>query len=160
MLCGLCAGVFASGDCSVSLFLSSIGVKDAEVYVNPFLSIVVSSAHGPPVEVQDTPFLSLHASLPRHLRVERMVHLHTPLQRMVDEQLCVFFELRHWKADKKKVSVRLFALMEPEELRLSAERERVALELYRKPTDFTRKRLHLHSVKPLYLNLSTTITSH
>ena len=161
--CAVCVtrvGSFSAGECSVSLHLSSIGVKDAAVYVNPFVSIVVSSAQGPPVEVQATPFLSLSPSLPLHLHIGRVVHLHTSLQRMEDECLSVFFELRHWKAAKKKVSTRLFAVLEVDEMRRAAQRDMVALELYRKPTDWSKKKLHLLSIKPLYLNLATTVHTH
>jgi len=35
----------------------------------------------------------------------------------------------------------------------------IALELYRKPTDPKRKKLRLHTIKPLYLHLNTTFHS-
>jgi hypothetical protein len=153
-------GSFPFGCSSVSFLLHSIGVKDAEGYVNPFISIVVTSPTGPVVEVQDTPFLTLSDSIDRHLTIDQTVHLHTTVDRIRTEGLSVFFELRHWKGGKKKVSVRCFALLELTELEEAARRDRVALEVYKKPTDWNKKRLNLLSIKPLYLNLSCTITQH
>ena len=144
----------------MTLELQRLGLKDAEVYVNPHVSVVVTGTRGPPVEVQDTAFLSLCPSPPCHLHIGAAVHLQTSLERMKDEGLSVFLEVRHWKAAKKKVSVKCFALMEVEELQRAAEAGEVALELYKKPTDYLKKQLHLLSVKPLYLTLTCTLTRH
>ena len=140
--------------------LMRVGLKDVENYVNPHLSIVVTSPQGPPVEVQDTPFLLPSPTHTRHLHLGCTVHLHTPLERIRADNLSVFFEVRHWKASKKKVSVRAFALMEVEELTKAAGVEEVALELYKKPTDWKKKQLHLLSVKPLYLHLACNIRTY
>ena len=152
--------VLDAGLSSVSLHVSSVGLKDASEYVNPFVHVLVTSARGPPVEAQATPFLRLSSEDDRALSVDCDVHLSTSLERMASEGLTVFLELRHWKAAKRKVSTRCFALLEPEELRTAAQREAVALELYKKPTDWSKKRLGLLSVKPLYLHLAVTITQH
>lgn len=74
--------------------------------------------------------------------------------------LCLFFEFKHYKPAKKKISTRCFALLESGELERGAQQGQVCLELYKKPTDFSRKSLSLFTIKQLYLHLNLTLTKH
>ena len=54
----------------------------------------------------------------------------------------------------KKMSTKAWCFMELDEI---GDNKTVALEIYRKPTDFTRKRFNLLSVKPLFLHLHISL---
>ena len=188
MLCALSAWLIASlpaGSHAVSLHISSIGLKDAPDYVNPHLRIIVApssaslSSAAAAASTQDTPHLVLSPQSSFHLLVDRVVHLPVSLEQMREDGLSCYVEMRHWKRDKKKVSVRCWALMEVQEMEQAAKRAdgaaisgsggrdgdgaegsdgaEVCLELYQKPVDFTKKRLNLFSVKKLYLTLSCQV---
>ena len=76
--------------------------------------------------------------------------------------LCLFFEFKHYKPSKKKTSTRCFALLEAKELQkaISAAGGPVCLELYKKPTDFSRRALHLFTIKQLYLHCTVNAIKH
>ncbi|RLN95475.1 hypothetical protein BBJ28_00007265 [Nothophytophthora sp. Chile5] len=61
----------------------------------------------------------------------------------------IAFEFFHYKAKKRKKSCRCWALLEMDEVKDGP----VVLELYQKPMDPTRKRIHLFTEKELYLQL-------
>lgn len=77
------------------------------------------------------------------------------LERLEKERCGIFFEFKHYKPKKKKVSTRCWAFMEVGELKAEGD---CILELYHKPTDLKRKKLSLHSVKPLYLHVGTSFS--
>ncbi|KAF4708841.1 hypothetical protein FOZ63_032008, partial [Perkinsus olseni] len=62
----------------------------------------------------------------------------------------IFFEFKHYKPKKKKVSTRCWSFMELQEIKPD---EETVLEIYHKPTDLRKKKLKLHSVKKLYLHI-------
>lgn len=45
------------------------------------------------------------------------VHLQTNLEAIKKENMAVFFEFKHWKPKKKKLSTRCFCFMEPDEIK-------------------------------------------
>ena len=61
----------------------------------------------------------------------------------------------HYKNKKGKNSCRCWAFMEYDEV----ENGPVALELYKKPADFMRKKIQLHSIKDLFLHIKGFIRS-
>ncbi|XP_043913820.1 axin interactor, dorsalization-associated protein isoform X3 [Protopterus annectens] len=65
----------------------------------------------------------------------------------------IFFEFKHYKPKKRFTSTKCFAFMEMDEIKPGP----VVIELYRKPTDFRRKKLQLLTKKPLYLHLHQTL---
>lgn len=72
-----------------------------------------------------------------HVHFGYRVHIQTPVRKMKAANAAIFFEFKHWKPKKKKVSTRCFCFLEMDELKEGP----VALELYRKPTDPKRKKL-------------------
>ncbi|KAF4710576.1 hypothetical protein FOZ62_007668, partial [Perkinsus olseni] len=62
----------------------------------------------------------------------------------------IFFEFKHYKPKKKKVSTRCWSFMDLQEIKPD---EETVLEIYHKPTDLRKKKLKLHSVKKLYLHI-------
>ncbi|XP_038840641.1 axin interactor, dorsalization-associated protein-like [Salvelinus namaycush] len=65
----------------------------------------------------------------------------------------IFFEFKHYKPKKGFTSTKCFAFMEMDEIKPGP----IVIELYKKPTDFKRKKLQLLTKKPLYLYLHQTL---
>ncbi|RXN34945.1 axin dorsalization-associated [Labeo rohita] len=65
----------------------------------------------------------------------------------------IFFEFKHYKPKKRFTSTKCFAFMEMDEIKPGP----IVIELYKKPTDFKRKKLNLLTKKPLYLHLNQTL---
>uniref|UniRef100_A0A7N5P4M1 Axin interactor, dorsalization associated n=1 Tax=Ailuropoda melanoleuca TaxID=9646 RepID=A0A7N5P4M1_AILME len=65
----------------------------------------------------------------------------------------IFFEFKHYKPKKRFTSTKCFAFMEMDEIKAGP----MVIELYKKPTDFKRKKLQLLTKKPLYLHLHQTL---
>uniref|UniRef100_A0A3P9NS39 Axin interactor, dorsalization associated n=1 Tax=Poecilia reticulata TaxID=8081 RepID=A0A3P9NS39_POERE len=59
----------------------------------------------------------------------------------------------HYKPKKRFTSTKCFAFMEMDEIKPGP----IVIELYKKPTDFKRKKLQLLTKKPLYLHLNQTL---
>lgn len=92
----------------------------------------------------------------QYLKIAQTVHLQTALNRF-QEGYAVFFELQHYKQKKRKQSIKAYCFMELDEIKPGP----VALEAYKKPTDFKRKKCpKLFSVKPLFLHLTITEINH
>lgn len=141
-----------AGQQYLHIFIEKLGIKDSMKYKEPFLTIGVYDTDGRPVETpQDTPFSDRQR--PFYIFFELNVHVQTPLE-SIPSGSAVFFEFKHFKAKKGRVSTRCYAFMEMDEVKKGP----AALELYKKPTDFRRKKISLFSVKPLYLHLALTVT--
>nr|XP_026689663.1 axin interactor, dorsalization-associated protein isoform X3 [Ciona intestinalis] len=81
------------------------------------------------------------------------VHIQVPLE-ILSKGSAIFFELFHYKHKRRSTSSKCFSFMELDELKPGP----CVIELYRKPTDFRKKKLNLLTSKPLYLHLVLTIT--
>ena len=67
----------------------------------------------------------------------------------------MIFEMVHYKPKKKKNSIRCWCFIEREDLKNGQQQ----LELYAKPTDTSRKKIKLHTIKPLYLHVDVRVHS-
>jgi len=147
-----------AGLTTVSIHVEKIGLKDAQTYINALLTVSVADPNGVVLESQDTPVSN--NLRPNYVLFGCNVHIQTPMEEIMQKNLCLFFEFKHYKPAKKKISTRCFALMEARELKVAQERKQVCLELYKKPTDFSRRHLNLFTIKQLYLHLGVTCTQH
>lgn len=147
-----CPTKLRQGDEIVKLSLNSIGLKDATSYLDPFFTISVRDADGNELEQsQDTAY----PTVPRKdktVQFDATIYLQTPLSRLPDDA-AVFFEFRHWKPKKSKISVRCWSMLTLEEIRKHKETA-LTLEIYAKPTDYKRKKFMRHSVKELWLHVT------
>lgn len=135
----------------VSLRIDRIGLKDAQDYIDPFMTVLVASPSQALLDTHDTPVATgRHA---QHVNFGHQVFLNISLEDMTREKAALFFEFRHFKPKKNKVSTRCWGFMELSELKRD---EEMVLELYRKPTDLKKKSIKLHTEKPLYLHLFAT----
>ncbi|CEM20092.1 unnamed protein product [Vitrella brassicaformis CCMP3155] len=136
----------------VAIKIDKIGLKDAQTYINPFMTVLIAenknqivlSSHDTPVATERTDDYVVFGCT---------VYLGLSLEDMQRKDCSIFFEFKHYKPKKHKVSTRCWSLMEINELRRD---EEIVLEIYHKPTDLRKKRIRLHSEKQLYLHLVAT----
>ncbi|KAG6968647.1 hypothetical protein JG687_00003655 [Phytophthora cactorum] len=128
--------------------ITKIGLKDASVYVNPTMAVSVFDYSGKAME--ETRETGVGAcSEPQYVSFNAIIQLATNLRKMEDHGAAITFEFFHYKAKKRKKSCRCWALLEMDEIKDGP----VVLELYQKPMDPKRKRIHLFTEKELYLQL-------
>jgi hypothetical protein len=142
------------GDTTLSIKIDKIGLKDAQDYLGPYLTVSVVDGKGNILEQQDTP--KSRNKKPQYVLFDTEVHIQTHWDKINESGYTIFFEFKHFKAAKKKNSVRCYAFMEKGEVKNGA----IALELYKKPTDFSRKNVHLFTIKQLFLTMNVTLTKH
>mmetsp|Transcript_37807 Transcript_37807/g.119256 ORF Transcript_37807/g.119256 Transcript_37807/m.119256 type:complete len:293 (+) Transcript_37807:292-1170(+) len=137
------------GDRAISFTIEKMGFKDATEFIDPYITVTVVSKEGNILESsQDTPITS--RPKPNYVMFGHTVHVQAMFNKLPVGS-AVFFEFKHFKPKKKKISTKAFAFMEYDEI--SKSDGPVVLEIYKKPTDFKRKKVSLLSVKPLYLHL-------
>eukprot|EP00397_Hematodinium_sp_SG-2012_P036462 GEMP01039367.1.p1 GENE.GEMP01039367.1~~GEMP01039367.1.p1 ORF type:complete len:251 (+),score=50.22 GEMP01039367.1:125-877(+) len=89
----------------VSLRLDRIGLKDAQVYIDPFITILVVDDKGVVVDKHDIPTAKERKST--HVMFNSTVYLTVPYEEMQKTQASIFLEFKHFKPKKKKISTRL-----------------------------------------------------
>jgi hypothetical protein len=136
------------GGTVVCLRVEKVGLKDAQDYIDPFMTILVADPRTNLLDTHDTPCGAERKAT--HVMFNHQVYLNVSYEDLQIQQAAIFFEFKHYKPKKKKVSTRCWAFMELNELKFD---EEIVLELYHKPTDLTKKRLKLHTEKQLYLHL-------
>ncbi|KAM8809621.1 axin interactor, dorsalization-associated protein isoform 2-T2 [Eudromia elegans] len=100
--------------------------------------------------VQDTPVALRKEDTYVHFNVDIEIQKHIE---KLTKGAAIFFEFKHYKPKKRFTSTKCFAFMEMDEIKPGA----IVIELYKKPTDFKRKKLQLLTKKPLYLHLHQTL---
>ncbi|GBF90085.1 hypothetical protein Rsub_02793 [Raphidocelis subcapitata] len=104
----------AAGDATLDVYIDAWNLKGAAQLVDASVVVSVRDAKGRLLEaVQETPApLAVEAAA---LRWAATVHLQTPLSQLGSDW-AVFFELRHWKAAKRKRSTKAWAMLEADEV--------------------------------------------
>merc|ERR1711879_88661 len=136
----------------VALRIDKIGLKDAQDYIDPFITVLVADPKTNLLDTHDTPHARERTAT--HVLINHEVYLNISLEDLQREQAALFFEFKHYKPKKKKISTRCWAFMELSELKRD---EEMVLEIYHKPTDLRKKSIKLHSEKPLYLHLYASL---
>ena len=135
-------------DVLVSIVIEKIGLKDAPELVEPHITIRVMDADGQELESpQDTPITNKKKG--QYIMFGDRVYLQTCMQDIANYQAGIFLEFKHYKPKKSKISTKCFSVLEADELQEGAK----VLEIYRKPTMPSRKKLKLLSEKPLFLHV-------
>ncbi|KAL5008421.1 hypothetical protein ScPMuIL_014002 [Solemya velum] len=141
--------VTAIGKPVLTIRIEKIGLKDAKQYIDPYFTVSVKDVAGANLTtVQDTPGPAAVEKEDSHLVFNQDVHIQKTLD-CLPHGFAVFLEFKHYKPKKKVVSTKCWTFMEKDEMRDGP----AILELYKKPTDYRRKNIHLLTVKPLYLHL-------
>ncbi|KAF7694303.1 axin interactor, dorsalization-associated protein [Silurus meridionalis] len=135
----------------LTLRIEKIGLKDAGQCIEPYVTISVRDLDGVDLNpVQDTPVSTRKEDTYIHFDVDVEIQKH--LEKL-PKGAAIFFEFKHYKPKKKFTSTKCFAFMEMDEIKPGP----IVIELYKKPTDFKRKKLNLLTKKPLYLHLHQTL---
>lgn len=147
------------GTTTLRVTIDKIGLKDAQTYIEAHMTVSVVDPTGSRVLEQiDTG--NSNRMKPYYVTFQESVNVSTPLETF-QQGHTLFFEFKHYKPKKRKVSTRCFTFMEFEEIEKYANGQTTAcLELYKKPTDFTRKRINLFTIKKLYLHVQVSIQRH
>jgi len=135
----------------VSLRLDKIGLKDAQFYIDPLITILVMDQKGAVMDKHDVPTSSKGRAT--YISFNHIVYLNISFEEMHASCATIFLEFKHFKPKKKKISTRCWTFMELPEMKRD---EEIVLELYTKPTDLKKKKLKLHTEKPLYMHLFAT----
>lgn len=131
--------------------IEKIGLKDAGQCIDPYMSISVKDANGVDLNpMQDTPVATRKEDTYIHFSVDVEIQRHVE---KLPKGAAIFFEFKHYKPKKRFTSTKCFAFMEMDEIKPGP----IVIELYKKPTDFKRKKLQLLTKKPLYLHLHQTL---
>ncbi|XP_061415067.1 axin interactor, dorsalization-associated protein-like isoform X3 [Lethenteron reissneri] len=135
----------------LTIKIVNIGLKDAALCVDPYITITVRDVCGTELTTsQDTPFaVNLQGTC---LNFQVDVEIQLPVED-IPTDAAIFFELKHYKPLKRLTSTKCFALLEMDEIRPGA----AVIELYKKPTDYRRKKLQLLTKKSLYLHIHQTL---
>ncbi|XP_070577669.1 axin interactor, dorsalization-associated protein-like [Ptychodera flava] len=135
----------------LTINIEKIGFKDAISHVDPFITVSVKDVSGVDVtSVQETPVSIKKEDL--YIYFDTDVEVQKPIEKL-PKGTAIFFEFKHYKPKKKFTSTKCFAFMELDEIKPGP----CVIELYKKPTDFKRKKLSLLTSKPLYLHLRLTL---
>jgi hypothetical protein len=137
----------------VGIKIDKWGLKDAQTYIEPITSVLVALKDGTVIDAQDTPVAT--EKRVAHVVFGSVIYLRVSLEEMKRRGAAIFFEFKHYKPKKKKVSTRCWCFMEMSEVKAD---EETVLEIYHKPTDLFKKKLKLHSVKDLYFHCSLSLT--
>ncbi|KAJ0411438.1 hypothetical protein ATCC90586_007098 [Pythium insidiosum] len=140
----------------VDVEVAQIGLKDAKIYVNPTIVVSVFDKDGKSMEEAKETGIGRCEDPTTISFGNTVLALESSLASMEQRNAAVFLELYHFKPKKRKKSCRCWALLEMDELRKGGA---LALELYQKPMDPKRKRIHLFTVKELYLHVSVRTAS-
>ncbi|XP_034283773.1 axin interactor, dorsalization-associated protein isoform X3 [Pantherophis guttatus] len=151
----------------LTIKIEKIGLKDAGQCIDPYITVSVkelpcldslqdltcenSYLNGIDLTpVQDTPVASRKEDTYIHFNVDIEIQKHVE---KLTKGAAIFFEFKHYKPKKRFTSTKCFAFMEMDEIKAGP----IVIELYKKPTDFKRKKLQLLTKKPFYLHLHQTL---
>lgn len=140
-----------TGQTYLSFHMEKVGLKNASTFLDPFVTFSLVGPDGQCLESpQDTPISNRKKEL--YVMLDFDLHVQMPMGRF-PEGTCLFFEFKHYKPKKSKVSTKGWSFMEMDEIKAGP----IVLEIYKKPTDFRRKKINLLSIKPLYLHMILTM---
>ncbi|KAI0210528.1 Axin interactor, dorsalization-associated protein A [Lamellibrachia satsuma] len=176
------------GKTALTVRIEKMGLKHAPDYIDPFITVLVTDISGMPLcASQDTPVCKRKGD--NNLFFGFDVHIQQLLETF-PPGFALFFEFKHYKPQKRKISSKCWAFMEKDEIKegvaiielnvtlhispktLASKRSCKISNLertfhwhtiyhydmrYKKPTDFRRRKLHLLTVKPLYLHLKLSL---
>ncbi|XP_055797326.1 axin interactor, dorsalization-associated protein-like [Salvelinus fontinalis] len=135
----------------LTIKIDKIGLKDAGKCIDPYMTVSVKDLSGIDLNpVQDTPVATRKEDTYIHFSVDIEIQRH--IERL-PKGAAIFSEFKHYKPKKGFTSTKCFAFMEMDEIKPGP----IVIELYKKPTDFKRKKLQLLTKKPLYLHLHQTL---
>lgn len=139
------------GKTLLSVTIKKIDLKDASQYLDPFITVSVRDSNAIPLSAsQDTPSASRKTD--SEIYFGKIVHIQKAVESL-PPGFAIFFEFKHYKPKKKNISTKCWSIIEHDELNDGD----IALEIYKKPTDYNRNSVRLLSIKPYYLHLHLSL---
>eukprot|EP00400_MALV-I_sp_L67-5_P000347 gene347-941_t len=139
---------------ALSFVISKIGLKDSEVYIDPTIVVKVVDGNRDVIECKETAVAKSKGNF--YVNFDQTIFLENSFEDYQRRGVTFFFEFKHYKPKKKKFSIRCWAMMDMHEI---VKDTPLALEIYHKPVDFSRKNLHLHSIKKLFLHIQPKLVT-
>ncbi|GKT36918.1 axin interactor, dorsalization-associated protein-like [Aduncisulcus paluster] len=126
-------------------------LPDAEKFHSPHITVTVVDPQGKEVETpQTTPPADRRERGIVHF--DNVCHIQTPVNHLLDGTT-VFFEFKHFKIDRGRESVKCYALYQLHEVREGE----LSLPVYKKPTDFTQKKLKPYTAATMTISVGLTM---
>ncbi|KAK3264489.1 hypothetical protein CYMTET_26776 [Cymbomonas tetramitiformis] len=141
------ASAAASAGGAWGISIEKVGLKDTKPLVDPFFMISVLDAQGGTIEAAQNTGIAVQM-VARYIIVNQTIYIQTPKAALPPDS-AIFFQLKHFKAKEKKMSVKFWAFATPQMLTSGS----VNLPLYKKPVDPKRKKLSRFNSKSLDLFL-------
>jgi hypothetical protein len=145
---------FPAGGTLLVLTINKIGLKDATTYLRPYMTVSFRWGNQNIEAPQDTPISTNQKE--QFVIFETDVYMQCPLEEARKEGAAIFFEFKHYKPKKDKISTKAWSFLPIEAIKQG----NIVLEIYQKPTDWTTRKPKLLSVKPLYLELVAALRKH
>lgn len=142
-----------SGHTYLKLYIYKIGLKDIEIYNKPQITVNLVNKNNSSI-VESYNIYSNGMCKNQHIYFQQDIYIQCDLQSIEYNQYVLFIEFKHFKQDKNKISTRCYSIIEYNEITKSMNNGNICLELYKKPVDYTLKRIQLHTIKPLYMHCS------
>lgn len=146
----------APGDVTMSVDIIMIELINPQQYDKPIMTISVVADDGTCVSTQDTPPSTKVTS--SGITFNNVAHIQESVSDFNQHNYSIFFEFRHWKSKKKINSVKCFSFLELRDITKRANKQ-TSLELYKKPTDFLKRKVTLFSKKDK-LSVRVNLTKH
>ncbi|GIQ87319.1 hypothetical protein KIPB_009331, partial [Kipferlia bialata] len=127
----------ADGAVELTVVLGRVSLVGLSTLVRPHLRLTIVAGDGSVIDpAQPSPMLAIDPSEPTTGDVRCSVHLQHPVS-LLQRGTTIVIELVHYKAEKQMESVKAFTYYPLTEI---SDRD-IELDWYKKPTDFTLKRL-------------------
>ena len=129
---------FVGGGSQLAVVIVRIDMDDAMDLFEPRIVITLVDGKGNPLESpQETPIASQRSET--GIVFNSTVQIQSNIDTLPDKA-ALFFEFKHYKPKKKKLSTKAFSFLEPDEI---ASSPALLLEIYKKPTDWKRSKKKL-----------------
>jgi hypothetical protein len=154
---------FPPGQTGISIRIEKIQLQNAVQYLEPTITVSIYDKDGrvvagggpqvtPPCSRIEPAISPDQKEQSEYLVFNTEVHLQLPLH-LIPKSAAVFFELKHFKAAKSRVSTKCFSFLEHDEIERPGA---IPMELYQKPSDYKRRKLNLMTDKEHYLHVVIT----
>jgi len=139
----------------ISILIDKIRLKDADQYFEPTVTVTIHDKDGRVIAGGESQISGYPQNTNnQQLEFNQEVHLQIPFE-VIPTDAAIFFEFKHYKPSRNKISTKCFSFLEHDELERPGN---LPMELYQKPTDTRRRKLTLLTDKAFYLHV--TITRH
>ena len=144
----------------LTLVIEKIGLKDAQTYARPCVHVSVYDASGELLENKQQTQVARRSER-YYVCFDTKVIIQTPVSELEKAGASIFLEFVHYKFKGQRYSTRCWFLLEMDEIDFNPRQDGLfqqkLLQIYRKPMDVHKKKIHLHSIKKLYAHVRACV---